>query len=405
MIQDNKNLQLSKEELAQFHRDGYIGPFDLYEPEEMAAHLQALRPKLLNTKKAIYGDGRTVSGSTNLANYDRHLDIDFLAEHITRPEIVDRVSSILGPDTLCWRSEFFPKYPGDEGTDWHQADNFSNVAGSKHPQIVWPEDAEFGGTITVWTAFTEASVDMGCLQFIPGSHKSMNYDESKSMDYNPDLINKVDKDGVRRGFFGYDYRQLQKDPNWAPDEANAVSQVMRQGQFIIFWSTLMHASHPHLGLTDNMRLGFAGRYLPTSVHVYPHSDSLAEFGGSASLDKFGNVLVSGQDTYGHNRFVDSTVNGYRFPTREGSPGGFGLSDVQAWLLGTCRELGLPAEDVSANFFEMGGTSLTAVKLIAKAEQSFGEDALLPEDLYSRSTLHEIAASIERNSGDPVSPDA
>jgi len=97
----------------------------------------------------------------------------------------------------------------------------------------------------------------------------MNYDESKSMDYNPDLINKVDKDGVRRGFFGYDYRQLQKDPDWAPDEANAVSQVMRQGQFIIFWSTLMHASHPHLGLTDNMRLGFAGRYLPTSVHVYP----------------------------------------------------------------------------------------------------------------------------------------
>jgi len=133
----------------------------------MAAHLQALRPKLLNTKKAIYGDGRTMSGSTNLSNYDRHLDIDFLAEHITRPEIVDRVSSILGPDTLCWRSEFFPKYPGDEGTDWHQADNFSNVAGSKHPQIVWPQDAEFGGTITVWTAFTEASADMAVCSSFP----------------------------------------------------------------------------------------------------------------------------------------------------------------------------------------------------------------------------------------------
>ncbi|MDR6594006.1 non-heme Fe2+,alpha-ketoglutarate-dependent halogenase [Saccharothrix longispora] len=285
----------------------------------MARHLQALRPKLLNTKKAVYGDGKTVSGVTNLSNYDRHLDVDFLAEHITRPEIVDRVSSILGPDVLCWRSEFFPKYPGDEGTDWHQADNFSNVAGSKHPQIVWPEDAEFGGTITVWTAFTEASVDMGCLQFIPGSHRSMNYDESKSMDYNPDLINKLDKDGVRRGFFGYDYRQLQKDPDWTPDEANAVSQVMRQGQFIIFWSTLMHASHPHAGLTNDMRLGFAGRYLPTSVRVYPNSESLAEFGGTASLDKFGNVLVSGEDRFGHNKFARETVNGYRFPVREGVP--------------------------------------------------------------------------------------
>jgi non-haem Fe2+, alpha-ketoglutarate-dependent halogenase len=308
---------LSEQELEQFHRDGYIGPFDLYEPDDMERKLRSLRPKLLNTKKAIYASGKAVSGVTNLANYDRHLDVDFLAEHITRPEIVDRVCSVLGPNTLCWRTEFFPKYPGDEGTDWHQADNFSNVAGSKHPQIVWPEDAEFGGTITVWTAFTEATVEMGCLQFIPGSHKTMNYDESKTMDYNADLINQVEKNGVKRGFFGYDYRQLQKDPNWSPDDSKAVSQVMRQGQFIIFWSTLMHASHPHAGLTDKMRLGFVARYLPTSVRVYPYSDALEEFGGAASLEKFGNVLVSGEDQFGHNRFVDSTVNGYRFPVRVG----------------------------------------------------------------------------------------
>ncbi|WP_033306972.1 chlorinating enzyme [Streptomyces iakyrus] len=310
-----KNFSLTPEELKKFHRDGYIGPFDLYDKDEMEADLQALRPRLLNTKKAIYGGGKAVSGNTNLANYDRHLDIDFLADHITRPEIVDRVSSILGPDTLCWRTEFFPKYPGDEGTDWHQADNFSNVAGSKHPQIVWPEDAKFGGTITVWTAFTEASVENGCLQFIPGSHKTMNYDESKTMDYNPDAINTTEKNGIRRGFFGHDYRQLQKDPNWSPDESKAVSQVMRQGQFIVFWSTLMHASHPHGGLTDQMRLGFAARYLPTSVKVYPYSTELEEFGGQASLARFGNVLTTGQDTYGHNRFVENTVTGHPFRTR------------------------------------------------------------------------------------------
>ncbi|RJO69221.1 chlorinating enzyme [Nocardia panacis] len=311
------DFALRDDELELFHKQGYIGPFDLYEPDEMERNLRALRPKLLNTKNSVYSAREAVSGVTNLANYDRHLDVDFLASHITRPEIVDRVSSILGPDTLCWRSEFFPKYPGDEGTDWHQADNFSNVAGSKYPQILWPEDAEFGGTITVWTAFTEASIANGCLQFIPGSHRTMNYDESKVMDYQPDAINSVEKNGVRRGFFGYDYRQLQKDPSWSPDEAAAVSQVMRQGQFIIFWSTLMHASHPHSGVDDRMRLGFAGRYLPTSVRVYPYSDGLEEFGGKASLDRFGNVLTSGTDTYGHNRFVSQTVNGYSFAARPG----------------------------------------------------------------------------------------
>jgi len=310
-----QDFSLSPEQIEQFHRDGFIGPFDLYEAEEMAQNLKALRPKLINTKKAIYSQDKAVSGVTNLANYDRHLDVDFLADHITRPEIVDRVASLLGPDTLCWRTEFFPKYPGDEGTDWHQADNFSNVAGSKHPQIVWPEDAEFGGTITVWAAFTEASVENGCLQFIPGSHKTMNYDESKTMVYDADSINAVEKDGVKRGFFGYDYRQLQKDPDWSPDESKAESQAMRQGQFIIFWSTLMHASHPHSGLTDEMRLGFAARYLPTSVQVYPYSDALEEFGGAASLERFGNVLTSGRDEFQHNRFVDQTVNGHPFQVR------------------------------------------------------------------------------------------
>lgn len=308
-------FHLSDAEIQQFDRDGFIGPFDLYDAAEMESHLRALRPKLLSMKNAIYRSKNAMSGATNLASYDRHIDIDFLAQHITRPEIVDRLTSVLGPNTLCWRTEFFPKYPGDEGTDWHQADNFSNVAGSKYPQIVWPQDAQFGGTITVWTAFTEATLDNGCLQFIPGSHKAMNYDESKVMTYDANSINNVVKNGVKRGFFGYDYRELQKDPNWSPDESKAVSQVMRQGQFIMFWSTLMHASHPHKGLTEAMRLGFASRYLPTYVHVYPHSDTLEEFGGKASLEKFGNVLVSGKNEFDYNRFIDSTVNGFRFPVR------------------------------------------------------------------------------------------
>jgi non-heme Fe2+,alpha-ketoglutarate-dependent halogenase len=305
-------LSLSAAQLDQFNRDGYIGPFDAYEPDEMERHLRALRPRLLNTRRAIYGQGAAASGNTSLANYDRHLDVDFLAEHVTRPEIVARVASILGPDVLCWRTEFFPKYPGDEGTDWHQADNFSNVAGSKHPQILWPEDAGFGGTITVWSAFTEASIENGCLQFIPGSHKTMNYDESKVMDYDASRINNVEKDGVRRGFFGYDYRQLQRDPDWSPDESRAKSIVLKQGQFVIFWSTLMHASHPHEGLTDQMRLGFAARYVPTSVRVYPFSETLQEFGGEATLDRYGCVLVSGENHFPHNRFVGQTMDGAPF---------------------------------------------------------------------------------------------
>jgi len=43
---------------------------------------------------------------------------------------------------------------------------------------------------------------------------------------------------------------------------------MNAGQFVIFWSTLMHSSYPNV-TKDKMRLGYASRYIPTSVRVYP----------------------------------------------------------------------------------------------------------------------------------------
>jgi len=305
---------LSAEELEQFKRDGLYGPFDLYEPEEMERSLWAIRPQLIDPRRGIYSRDKAMSGTTNLASYDRHMDIDFLAAHITNPKIVDRVTSILGEDVICWRSEWFAKYPGDEGTDWHQTDNFANVG--KHPQIVWPPDAGgFGGALTIWTAFTESRIDNGCLQLMPGTHKVMNYDDDRVIKYDPDLINKHTKNGIRRGFYGYDYRQLQKDPNFEPDESKARSMVMRQGQAVMFWSTIMHASHPHDGTTDQMRLAYVCRYVPTSVKVYPNMDTLEEFGGQASLERHGSVLVSGIDEYGHNRLVDRTLNGTPFPKR------------------------------------------------------------------------------------------
>ncbi len=310
------NFSLTADELAEFHRRGYAGPFTLYEPAEIKRIWRRERVRLMDRSAAVYRDTAAKSGVTNIANYDRHLDNTFLADHVCRSEIVDRVSSVLGPNVLCWRTEFFPKYPGDEGTDWHQADTFANASGS--PQILWPQDAEFGGTITVWCAFTEASIDMGCLQFIPGTHRTMFYDETKRMHYDPSKVNSVEKDGAQRGFFGYDYRELQVDPHWKPDEANAVSMEMTAGQFIVFWSTLMHASHPHSGKSNDMRLGFAARYVPSSVRVYPDTDVVEEYGGSVSLERYGSVVVCGRNEYPGNRIATHTTRGDRFMVHRGN---------------------------------------------------------------------------------------
>lgn len=301
---------LSRDELAQFHTRGYLGPFTLFDPAEMQAHWKRERLQLFDRSKVVYPDAKP---GTGVYDYDRHLDNAFLADVVCRPEIVQRMASILGPDVICWRSEFFPKYPGDEGTDWHQADTFGGGDGTPH--IVWPNGSDFGGALTVWMAFTDATEETACLQFIPGTQRTMYYDESKGMHYDPARVNKKEVNGVLRGFFGYDWREIQRDPDWRPDESQAVSLPCRAGQFIIFWSTLMHASLPHLGRSQEMRLGFAARYIPPSVTVYAamrETNHVNELGGSFSLENFGCVLVSGRDEHRHNRFRTHTTRGKLF---------------------------------------------------------------------------------------------
>jgi non-haem Fe2+, alpha-ketoglutarate-dependent halogenase len=131
------------------------------------------------------------------------------------------------------------------------------------------------------------------------------------MNYSPEMINQLEKRGMKRGFFGYDYRNLQKDPNFVPDESKAVSIVMGAGQFVVFWSTLMHSSFPN-STTDRPRLGFTARYVPTTVKVYPDTDVIKEYGSRLSLNKYGVVLVSGEDRLKLNRAVTVGARGFEF---------------------------------------------------------------------------------------------
>ena len=306
----SKTFFLTRDELAEFHTRGFIGPYTLMEPDEMKAIWRRLRLELFDRSKAVYPD---VAPGTGVYDYDRHLDNSILADVVSRPEIVHRMASILGPDVLCWRSEFFPKYPGDEGTDWHQVDTFGGADGIPH--IQWPNGSDFGGAMTAWIAFTDASADMSCMQFMPGTQRTMYFDESKGMHYDPKKANRKEINGVLRGFFGYDWRELQKDPDWVPDDSQAVTMPCRAGQFLIFPTTLMHASTPHEGKTKDMRLAVAARYVPTSVALYGNmkeTNIVNELGGTYSLDQYGAVLVSGRNDYTHNRIRTHTTRGKAF---------------------------------------------------------------------------------------------
>ena len=300
-----RDYKLSDAELNQFHDQGFIGPFVLYTPEEMQEIYKEVRAQLFNREFTTY---ETPIDSA-VANYDRHLDIDLLSEHICREEIVGRLRRILGEDIICWRSEFIPKKPGAEGTDWHQADTFSHASGK--PQLIWPDEANDGGCINVWTAFTDATEETACMVFIPGTHDEAYYDESIGLSFNPDINDHVVKDGVARGFNGYDYRDLQVNKDWAPDESKAIPMVMKAGEIIIFRSRLLHASKPNSSETKT-RLGYVSRYISGNVKVYPDTDFVEEFGGSFSLEKYGVVEVKGHNLEKSNRVKKKNNRGSAF---------------------------------------------------------------------------------------------
>lgn len=59
-------------------------------------------------------------------------------------------------------------------------------------------------------------------------------------------------------------------------------------------------------------MGFATRYAPSIVDIYPDTDVVNEYGGNIPLDKFGCVIVSGQSLNKRNRVASQNLLGQPF---------------------------------------------------------------------------------------------
>jgi acyl carrier protein len=68
--------------------------------------------------------------------------------------------------------------------------------------------------------------------------------------------------------------------------------------------------------------------------------------------------------------------------------------AERWVIDACRDFKLPAGAAEDDFFSIGGTSITLIRLISRAEEEFGV-ALEPEEVLEASTLAGIAALLAR----------
>jgi non-heme Fe2+,alpha-ketoglutarate-dependent halogenase len=291
-------MKLTESEVEFFKENGFIGPFPLYSPEEAIKKWNQAKIEMVLSKNKPH--------NSTVMNYDRHLDCNTLSEHVTRPEIVSRIRCLMGDDILCWKTNIFPKYPGEAGTGWHQVETFAagQVGQTPVPALKYTERPTLvTSEVTVWTAFSPATRANGCLALIPGTHKKWYYDESKPM--TPKVESK------KHDFFGYDYSELKIDKAWNPDDEASTVMEMEAGQFVIFLAKCVHGSLPNT-TTDQTRMGFSSRYVSTSVRVYENVERLEEFGETIELDYHSCVLVSGEDRYNHNRIRRTNLNGREF---------------------------------------------------------------------------------------------
>ncbi|MCY7341443.1 MAG: chlorinating enzyme [Pseudonocardia sp.] len=294
-----QSLGLTSEEVQSFKDNGFVGPFDLYTPAE-ASHMW-------NKAMIEMALSRNKPHNSNIINYDRHLDCNTLSQHISHPEIVSKIRSLMGEDILCWKSNIFQKMPGDAGTGWHQVEKYivGETTTASTPSLAFTQDRsdpEIVMDVSVWTAFSPARREQGCMRFLPGSQKKWFYDEEKRLTKRPEL---------KTDFFGYDYSELQVDPDWSPEQEEIVEMEMEPGQFVLFVEKCVHGSLPNT--SQDTRLGYASRYVSPTVKVYEHVDRLVEFGDEISLDYHSCVLVSGEDRYDYNRITEHNLNGFPFP--------------------------------------------------------------------------------------------
>ncbi|HTW51940.1 MAG TPA: phytanoyl-CoA dioxygenase family protein [Stellaceae bacterium] len=232
---------LSEDQIAAYHRQGYLAPV----PVMSEADARALR----GTLEAIEaGMGGPLRGDIR---HKAHLLFPFLADLIRHPAILDAIEDILGPDILCWNTNFFIKEAETPSfVSWHQD---STYWGLSSPDVC-----------TAWIALTPSNLDNGAMAVIPESHTHDQIPHRDTFDRH-NLLTRGQEIAVE------------------VDERAAVSLVLRPGEMSLHHVRLVHGSPPNLSL--DRRIGFAIRYIPTSIYQVEGTDSA--------------TLVRGEDRYGH----------------------------------------------------------------------------------------------------------
>ena len=229
---------LDRDPLA-YERDGFLSPITLMSEAEALQHRRALEAAEARLGPLHY----------RVKPYFLFASANELGRH---PRLLDAVEALIGPDILLWDSAYVIKEPGN------------------NKQVSWHQDLAYWGlssdqVVTAWVALSPATLESGCMQFWPGSHRNGKMVHRDT--YAEDNI-------LHRG------QTLDVE---IPEE-EVVAAVLRPGQASLHGGWLMHGSAPNR--SDDRRIGLTLQYLAPSVK-------------QLFTDREGATLVRGEDRFGH----------------------------------------------------------------------------------------------------------
>jgi hypothetical protein len=235
--------KLTPAQIEAFRRDGFLAPVAL----ATAAEARRWRDDLEAFERTLPPGPIGARERRKL-----HVRCPWARTLVEDPRLLDIMESLLGPDIMVFTSTFFIKEPDTDAiTAWHQDATFFGLSPYEH--------------VTAWVAFSDATVEAGCMEFVPGSHTWGQLKHGEKVI--PGSIN-AGAQAIER----------------AIDTTGKVFAPIRAGEVSLHHTLTAHNSPPN-GSADR-RIGYGISYIPTRCK---HSGTKGHT----------TTLVRGTDRYGH----------------------------------------------------------------------------------------------------------
>lgn len=256
--------------LEQYRRDGYAILRNALSPDEVQqVNAEALRlvASDLGSNPANTDDAAQLSDADLMRKYlcihyphkVSHVAMDVLK----KPQIVEALTTVVGPNIKAMQSMLFIKSEGKPGQAWHQDEHF-----------IPTRDRSL---TAVWIALDDATVDNGCLWVIPGSHnRGVLYPDKEQDDERFDCTREA-----------YDFPYTDED---------AIPVEIPSGAALVFNGYLLHRSLENSG-KRGYRRALVNHYMSAESLLPWQALPEGVFVGEHDFRDI--VMVAGIDPYAH----------------------------------------------------------------------------------------------------------